>query len=70
MDTQHFLKHIKKLEAAFDRSCSKETLEVYYDVLENADPDRFAWAVDEIVKNDFRFPSVARIREVYNGDIV
>ncbi|HUT43996.1 MAG TPA: hypothetical protein VMW95_06640 [Desulfobacterales bacterium] len=60
---EDFKKGMKRLEAAFIKTPTKETIEIYYEKLKNIKKDNFLSAVEEIIETENFFPSIALFKK-------
>jgi len=61
-----FGKGMKRLEAAFRQDLKQDTLKLYREKLSWMTKDEFLATVEEIIEDDFWFPTIARFREIRN----
>lgn len=61
MDKTEFAKGMARLAAAYREDLGDATVEVYYDELGGGDPEDFAGAVSNVIRNNVWFPKVAEL---------
>lgn len=69
MDKRTFQQAMSYLAAAYDMELPRERAAVYWDQLGGLHADPFRVAVKVAVRADARFPSVARLRELYREEL-
>jgi hypothetical protein len=69
MEKETFQKGIAYMAAAFDTGLNRERLAVYWDQIAGMRDDLFMEVCRTVVAHDQWFPTVARLREIYQDTL-
>lgn len=65
MTKSEMVTQIKKIEKAFNRQFTKDQIEIWYEYLGKNEVKDFTIAVDKVILNINRFPTIADVCEFF-----